>query len=387
MPATKKPVLILFGGVSAEHEVSVITGLQVVEAIDRENYIPYTIYVDKKGGLFYLQNLKDRGGFFTVPRKSVSFGRDARGGYAQFAGALGGLRTEKIYPYAAYLAFHGGKGESGPMQGLMESVEIPFTSPGQEASAVTMNKELTRRVAEAAGIPVAPGMSVFAAEIKKDAAGVAAAIINNLSLPVIIKPAHLGSSIGLNIARTDIELQKFLLEATFIDNEILVEKYLSLAAEYNCAVRAINGVIETSEIERPVSKDEILSFADKYQRGAKKTGGSASGMASLNRELPAKIDESLRREIQDLAKRIFVACACKGMIRIDFMLTTDHKLYLTEPNPIPGSMAFYLWEASGIPFKQQISDMIEQAVRDEAQAATMHLDYETDIIEKFTGRK
>jgi len=149
-------------------------------------------------------------------------------------------------------------------------------------------------------------------------------------------------------------------------------------------VRAVNGTIETSEIERPVSKDEILSFADKYQRGAKKTGG-ASGMASLNRELPAKIDEKTQRAIQDMAKKIFVACACKGMVRIDFMLTADKELFLTEVNPIPGSMAFYLWEASGIPFKQQISDLIEQAVRDETQTASTHLDYETDIIEKFVG--
>ncbi len=110
-------------------------------------------------------------------------------------------------------------------------------------------------------------------------------------------------------------------------------------------------------------------------------------MASLNRELPAKIEPSLRKEIQAMAKTIFTACACKGMVRIDFMYTTDRKLYLTEVNPIPGSMAFYLWEASGVPFKTQITEMIEQAVRDEAAAESMHLDYETDIIEKFTGRK
>lgn len=379
-----KPVLILFGGVSAEHEVSVITGLQVVENIDRKQYIPYTIYVTKKGELLYLPGLQNRNGFFTVPRKPVTFGRDAKGGFVQVAGAM---RSEKIYPYAAYMAFHGGKGESGPMQGLLESVEIPFTSSGQESSAVTMNKQLTRWAAEAAGIPVAPGMSVFASEIRKDVAGVAGMITAKISLPVIIKPVHLGSSIGLSIARTDVELQKFLLEAAFVDNEILVEKYLTLAAEYNCSVRAINGAIETSEIERPVSKDEILSFADKYQRGAKKTGAGASGMASLDRELPAKIDAALQNAIQMAARKIFVACACKGMVRIDFMLTDDKKLYLTEVNPIPGSMAFYLWEASGIPFKQQISDLLEQAVRDEAQAAATHLDYETDIIEKFTGRK
>lgn len=378
-----KPILILFGGVSAEHEVSVITGLQVVENIDRKQYIPHTIYITKKGEMEYLSGLKDRSGFFTVTRKPVSFGHDAKGGYAQIGG---GLRAEKIYPHAAYFAFHGGTGEGGPMQGLMESAGIPFTSSNQEASVVTMNKQLTRWVAEAAGIPIAPGMSVFAAEIKRDVPRVSVEITKKISLPVIIKPVHLGSSIGLNIARTDVELQKFLLEAAFIDNEILVEQYLSLEAEYNCSVRAINGVIETSEIERPLSKDEILSFADKYQRGAKKTGGS-DGMASLDRELPAKIDEALTHAIKVMAERIFVACACKGMVRIDFMLTTDKKLYLTEVNPIPGSMAFYLWEASGIPFKQQISDLLEQAVRDEALAASMHLDYETDIVEKFTGKK
>jgi D-alanine-D-alanine ligase len=386
MATTAKPILILFGGVSAEHEVSVITGLQVVESVDRTQYEPYTIYITKKGEMLYLRGLENRGGFFTVPRKPVTFGRDTRGGYAQISG--GALsRSEKIYPYAAYMAFHGGTGESGPMQGLLEAAGIPFTSSGQESSVVTMNKQLTRWAAEAAGIPVAPGMSVFAAEIQKDVAAVAAAIAAKLSLPVIIKPVHLGSSIGLNIARTDVELQKFLLEAAFIDNEILIEKYLTLAAEYNCSVRAVNGTIETSEIERPVSKDEILSFADKYQRGAKKTGGGADGMASLNRELPAKIDEALQHAIQMAARKIFVACACKGMVRIDFMLTADKELYLTEVNPIPGSMAFYLWEASGIPFKQQISDLLEQSVRDEAQAAATHLDYETDIIEKFTGRR
>lgn len=380
-----KPLLILFGGVSAEHEVSVITGLQVVENVDREKYLPLPVYVAKDGAMFHLHGLADRHGFFAAPRKSVAFGRDKKGGYMEIAG---GLRPRKIYPYAAYLAFHGGTGESGPVQGLLESVGIPFTSSGQEASAVTMNKELTRRVAESAGIPMAPGMSVFAADVKRDAAGAAAAITAKIPLPVIVKPVHLGSSIGLNIARTDVELQKFLLEAAFVDNEILVEKLLTLAAEYNCAVRAVDesGTIETSEVERPVSKDEILSFADKYQRGAKKTGGEG-GMASLNRELPAKIDDALRREIQDMAKKIFVACACKGMVRIDFMFTTDHKLYLTEVNPIPGSMAFYLWEASGIPFKQQITDLIEQAARDEAAARSRRLDYETDIIEKFVGKK
>ena len=126
---------------------------------------------------------------------------------------------------------------------------------------------------------------------------------------------HFGSSIGIKVARTSVELEKYLLEAAFIDREILVEKYLTNFSEYNCAVRLIDGKLEVSEIERPLSHDEILSFADKYQRGSKKTGGSPAhqaggGMASLQRELPAKISPTLKTEIESAAKKAFIACRC-----------------------------------------------------------------------------
>ncbi len=373
-----KPVIIAFGGVSSEHEVSVITGLQVLENIDTGLYEPYVIYLAKKGEILYLPQLKNRSGFFRSSRKPVVFGLDARGGFMK----TGRWLPKKIYPYAAYFAFHGGQGESGPLQGLFETIGIPFTSPNQEASVLTMNKYLTKQVVSEAGIETAPGSRLFSFEIKEDVENSSKKIIQKLGLPAIIKPVHLGSSIGIKISRSEVELEKFLLEAAFIDNEILVEKYLSSFVEYNCSVRVVGGKVEASEIERPFSKDEILSFADKYQRGGKKTG---AGMASLQRELPAKIDDDLKKRLQESAKKAFVACRCKGMVRIDFMYTNDKKLYLTEINPIPGSMAFYLWEASGISFKQQISDLIEQAVVDAAEAKSRRLEYETDIVGKFVS--
>ena len=148
--------------------------------------------------------------------------------------------------------------------------------------------------------------------------------------------------------------------------------------EYNISVRKKGEEIEVSEIEKPVSKDEILSFADKYQRGGKKTGG----MASLNRELPAKIDSKLRKKIEDVAKRSFELIRAKGMLRIDFMYVND-EVYVTEINPIPGSMAFYLWEASGISFKNQITDMLHQAEVDDNNRKSKLLKYDSDIVEKF----
>jgi D-alanine-D-alanine ligase len=375
---TKPYVLVMFGGVSAEHEVSIITGLQVLEKIDRQKYQPLAVYVSMQGQFCLLPSLTNRSQFLHTRRVNVSFGRDAAGGYILTAGLVG----RRYAPVAAYLAFHGGQGESGPIQGLLESMGIPFTSPGQESAVLVMNKQLTKQQMADVGVDTVSGISVFASEVMTDAEATAKRVQKAVSLPAIIKPAHLGSSIGIKVAKTAVELEKYLLEASHMDNEIVVEPFLKDFVEYNCSVRSINGQVETSEIEKPMSKDEILSFADKYQRGAKKTGG-ASGMASLQRELPAKIPAKLKTEIQELAKKAFVACRCKGMVRIDFMVTKTGKVYLTEINPIPGSMAFYLWEATGVPFTQQITQLIEQAVADYQVVANLNLEYQTDIVEKF----
>ncbi len=373
----KNSILVMFGGTSPEHEVSVITGLQVVENIDQDRYEVYPVYVGKDGSFKYLKNLSTRKDFKTAKQISATFGRDLSGGYIEFEG----FRSTKIYPYSAYLAFHGGEGEGGAMQGMLEVLGIPYTSTTKEGSVITMNKQLTKDQVKQYGITTVSSINLRSVDIKENSEAEVNKILRQIHLPVIVKPVHLGSSIGIHVAKTEIELEKALLESSFIDSEILIEEYLKDFVEYNCAVRLINGKVETSEIERPKSQDEILSFADKYQRGGKKSGGS--GMASLHRELPAKISDELKSEIQEAAKKAFIACRCKGMVRIDFMRTADNTLYLTEINPIPGSMAFYLWEASGISFKLQITDLIEQSKLDFENTKSKNLDYSTDIIERF----
>ncbi|OGM00463.1 hypothetical protein A2501_00675 [Candidatus Uhrbacteria bacterium RIFOXYC12_FULL_57_11] len=372
----------MMGGASAEHEVSVVTGLQALERLDRSAYVPHVIFVAKSGEPFLLPGLRDRTGFSRARRVPVSFGLDGRGGFVRTAGWLGKI----IRPYAALLAFHGGLGESGPAQGLLESVEIPFTSASVEGSVVAMNKQLTKLVARDAGIPTVPGVSLFAEDIRANVSAAAEHALASLSLPVIVKPSHFGSSIGIHVAKTRVELEKHLMEASFMDSEAIVESYLDPRTELNCAVRRVNGKVQASEIERPMSRDEILSFADKYQRGGKKTGGS---MASLDRELPAKINPATREAIQAMAKRAFLACRCKGMVRIDFILDRNGDAYLNEVNPIPGSLAFYLWEATGVSYTEQLTALIEQAVRDADGLREKRLDYASDIIEKFaaTGRQ
>ncbi len=378
----QKPlVIIAFGGVSAEHEVSVVTGLQVVEKIDRNAHTPYVVYIKKDGQVMGYGDLKNRKGFLATKPVALSWGRDEQGGFIQESGVFG----KKFHPHAAYFAFHGGTGESGPMQGMCEALDIPFTSSGVEGSAIVMNKALGKEVLNFYGLPVVDGENLRSTDILKDVSGVAAEILTECPLPLIIKPVHLGSSIGISIAKTQTELERFLLTAAHMDSEVVVEKLLTNMKEYNCSVRAIGGKIEASEVESPVAHDAILSFADKYERGGGKKSGASSGMASLQRELPAKISEELKKRIQETAIHAFTACRCKGMARIDFMVTGED-LFITEINPIPGSMAFYLWEASGISFTQQITDMIEQAVLDAKQQTGKQFGHESKIIETFINQ-
>ena len=376
----KKDILIMFGGVSAEHEVSIITGLQVFEKIDRNLYTPHAIYVSKIGEMSYLSGLTSRRDFLACKRLAITGHQDAKGPIVQTIGLI----RHTIRPTAAYLAFHGGSGESGPVQGFLDTIGLAYTGPSQESAVITMNKQVTKSALTTANVMTVPGKSYLSSSIHADAHALTKSILSEFRLPLIVKPVHLGSSIGIKVVHTEIDLEKALIESAYMDTEVLVEVFLSDFKEYNCAVRCVNGILETSEIERPLSSKEILSFADKYERGGKKTGGS--GMASLQRELPAKISEDLKIQIQETAKKAYVACRCTSMVRIDFMFTPIGELYLTEINPIPGSMAYYLWEASGVPFTQQITDLIEQAERDHTAKKSLVLDYKTDIVEKFIAQ-
>jgi D-alanine-D-alanine ligase len=368
----KKKVAILFGGISAEHEVSIISGLQVFHNIDKDAFIPYVVKLSKNGVFEYYKNFQKKTDYLKIHPQVVNFAKDQKGVYFYTSGLL----KNKIYIDVAYLAFHGGNGESGQIQGFLEILGVPYTSPSTEASVVAMNKMFTKQILNSKKISTVDGFGVTDQEIieKVDQ------VINTMKikLPVIVKPAHLGSSIGINIAKTKIELKKYLLEAAQIDNQIIVEQLIENFSEYNISVRRINGKIETSEIEKPISKDKILSFADKYERGGKKTGG----MVSLNRELPAKISKELANHINNTAVEIYKAINSKGLIRIDFMVS-GNIIYVTEVNPIPGSMSYYLWEAKGVSFKQQITDLINQAIIDDNENKRKKLEYETDIVKKY----
>ncbi|MFZ3301275.1 MAG: hypothetical protein WA152_01005 [Microgenomates group bacterium] len=366
-----KNVIILFGGVSPEHEVSIITGLQVIDKIDRSKFTTFAIKLTQDGLFKYYERLFWMQDYSKIKPKSINFGRDNKGAFFKIAGIFG----KKVYIDIAYLAFHGGLGESGQIQGLLETLQVPYTSSNTEGSAIAMNKVLTKEVLESYQIKTVPWVRAFSTDIRHNLDKTVSTVISKLGLPIIIKPSHLGSSIAINVAKTKADLKKYLLEASQVDSEILIEKFMTNFVEYNISVRKIGDEVEVSEIEKPLSKDEILSFADKYQRGGKKMGG----MASLNRELPAKINSKLKNKIEDVAKKSFALIRAKGVLRIDFMYA-NNEIYVTEINPIPGAMSFFLWEACGISFKNQITDLLNQAVLDEENRRSKLLKYDSDIL-------
>lgn len=369
-------VLVFFGGNSPEHDVSIITGLQVIEHIDRKFYNPIPIYISEKGQFFKLKSIKNRKGFSFSSKSKIYFGYDEQKKTPYFFSNI----LNKTNIYSAINTLHGGLGESGHMAGFFDSYNIPYTSSNVESSVLCMNKRLTKEIINDESIPVIESLSFSSNEIKRKAKEISPFIQKQLGLPVIIKPVHLGSSIGIKLAKTPIELELNLLEVSNLDNEILIEKYLENISEFNCSVRSIKGEIFVSEIERPISKSELLSFSDKYEKGGKKTTG---GMASLSRELPANIPAELYKKIQDQSMQIFKICKCKGVVRIDFIQSKEGEIFFNEINPIPGSMSFYLWEITGITFKQQLSDLIENSIYENKISNSINYVHRTDIIKNF----
>lgn len=374
---SKENILVMFGGVSPEHEVSIISGLQILEEIDQEKYRSIPIYQEKNGNLKILLDYKGKRDFLKVTRRNVSFGRDKKGGYIKFG-------FQKIYPYCACLAYHGGLGECGGMQGLLQTCGIPITSPDVESSVISSHKGFAKLFAQSVNIPILKFKNLFSGEIKNNLEQTAEDIEKEFSYPLIVKPVHLGSSIGIRVVKNEGDLLRALSSVSLLDTEMIVEKCLKDFNEYNCSVIKIDNKFQFSAIEKPLRQSEILTFDNKYQdKNRSKNGNNEGGMANLARELPAKIDDQTEERIKEYAKDIYSSCRCNGVVRIDFIEDSRGIIYFNELNRIPGSMAFYLWEAKGLDFTSLISMMINEAVERRDNKDSFSFDYDTDIVETF----
>ncbi|MDR1405724.1 MAG: D-alanine--D-alanine ligase [Prevotellaceae bacterium] len=387
----KKNIGIFFGGRSVEHEISVISALQVIKMIDRERYEAIPVYLAKDGSWYtgnwlkYIDNFRNGRELIRHCRKIIP-SLTARDG-TLLGCPQGWLKRSRVVAKidVAFPVFHGAYGEDGCMQGVFEIMDIPYAGSDVTASAVGMNKILTKEICKAAGIPVLEHYRLDADGWFADRENHIARITRQFTFPVIVKPNNLGSSIGASKAGNAAELENAIELAAVYTDDILVEKYVTAIKEINCSVMATAAGVEVSECEEPlIAPNKLLSFDDKYLSG----NASPKGMAGSSRKIPADIPDAVKKEIRDCAAGIFNRLGCSGVARIDFIMdTATKKVYLNEINTIPGSMAFYLWEATGKNFTTLITETIEHAVKRFTRNSKLMKSFDSGVLFNIDGNK
>lgn len=362
----KVRVGLIFGGVSAEHEISIITFDQVIRNIDKEKYEPVPIYITLTGDWICDDRLNDVTRYkeiFTGKKSDLKkYNRKILPPYPLWhekSGFMKKMLDERIEIDVAFPLIHGSGGEDGSLQGLLELADIPYVGSGIAASGVGMDKVMQKRILESAGLPVVKYAGYLKARIEKEHGAVREEIKDVFGFPLFVKPASAGSSVGI----TKVESAEFLAvaldEACRYDRKVIVEQAVEKPREINCAVMGDDEEAVPSVCEE-VFSEGFLDYSQKYLKGAKK-GSASGGMANVSRTVPADISSELSVTIRDLAVKVFRELDCSGGARVDFLMDVSGGVTVTELNSIPGSLSYYLWEKSGVGFPELIDKLIGYA--------------------------
>ncbi|MEA4898555.1 MAG: D-alanine--D-alanine ligase family protein [Christensenellaceae bacterium] len=387
----KLNLAVTYGSRTCEHDVSIISGLQAADAARGAGYQVTLVYIDRGGAWYAGEALWDMALYRDFDPAKVTrvlpLGEDGKLvliRYPEEKKVLFGSGRAVVAACDAVLpVMHGMNGEDGTLQGMLEMLDVPYASAGVLGSSVGMDKIAMKMLFTGCGFPVLPGEWVDRSDWAEHREDTLARLERALPYPVYVKPANLGSSIGISRADDRAGLAQALDVAAAFDRRLLVEKGVADLKEVNCSVMGYAGNVRASVTEMPVRWDEFLTFDEKYMRSAK---GGSKGMQSLSRQVPAPISDELTARIQALSVDIFKALDCKGVVRIDFILDgADGALYVEEINTIPGSLAFYLWEASGVSFQNMIDKMVECALKAHADKRQSVFSYKSDILNRQGG--
>jgi len=378
MASDKQVITVLFGGRSPEHDVSIVTGLQAADALDPELYEVVPVYITGRGEMLTGETLLNRDTYIPGPSARANLTPvhldltpGERGRLVSAGGSLF-QRAKAIEFDTVLLAFHGLYGEDGRLQGALEFADIAYTGMRAFASTIMMDKVATKRILSDTGIAMLPYR-----EIRRPREGLlltsdeVQAQIGDFGFPCIIKPSHLGSSIG--VARVnDLEELAAVLPGIFkYDHAAILEPFVENMIEYNVAVARFDGELRTSAIEKPKRAEDLLDFKQKYlsgggkQEGAKAPGqGRASeGMLSLTRELNPELQAETEARLREWACTAYEHVGGTGAPRLDFIGNeATGEFWLNEVNPCPGSFGYFLWEAAPQPLL--FSDLLEHLIRE-----------------------
>lgn len=388
----KTNIGIFFGGRSTEHEISVISASQAMAAINRNKYDVTPIYITKQGHWYTGEPLLDIKNYKN-PKELIAkctevYMQPTYGDYNLYKakrGLLGGngiiAKLDVVIP-----VLHGSNGEDGIFEGILESIGIPFAGCNVLASANGMDKITMKMILAADNIPVVDYVWFTDKQWFAQRDSLIEKIESKLNYPVIIKPANLGSSVGIGSAHSREELLERVAEAERYSTRIIVEHMLSDMQEINCSVLGDCNNYRMSVLEEPIKSADFLTYEEKYCGGGSKNG--AKGMQRSLKRIPAELPADITERIQFLAGETFRVLSCHGVSRVDVMIDkTTNQIYVNEINTIPGSLSFYLWEASGLSFEKLMDTLVELAIKRKRDLELKTVSYDQNIFAMGGGIK
>lgn len=365
---------IFYGGKSVEHDISIITAIQVMKNLDKDKYNITPIYVDENNNWCVLDNYLDMNIYANKKYKSISLVCGMDRGYLIKRGMVGYKRYKKID--VAINCMHGLNGEDGTLAGLLELNNIAYVGSGVLASSIGMDKVIQKDVLKINNLPVVEYMYFLKNDYVNSKEEILNKIEYKINYPLVVKPANLGSSIGINISKNREELQKNIEIALNFDKKIIIEEKINNLREINCSVIGGNNYVETSVLEEPKNWETFLDFNEKYLNNGQN-----------KKEINVKIGDGIDDEIKDLSIKVFKLFGASGVVRIDYLLDDKLKeIYINEINTVPGSFANYLWKDK-YTFRGLLDKLIEIAVEEYTYKNEYKYTYKTDVLKTTNFNK
>ncbi len=385
----KTNIGVFFGGRSTEHEISVISASQAMHAIDREKYNVTPIYITKKGVWYTGEALFDVANYRNIDallkQCEQVYMKPIYGDYNLYKEHKSMFKTDVVEHLDVVLpVLHGTNGEDGTFEGVIETIGIPFAGCNTLASANGMDKITMKMILREAGVPVVDYVWFTDKQWFSQRDELIARIEDKIGYPVIVKPANLGSSVGIGKAANREELVEKVDAAEVYSTRIIVEDLVEDLQEINCSVLGDCDDYRMSVLEEPIKTGDFLSYEDKYMGGHK----GAKGMQASSKRIPAELPDEETKRIQHLAGETFRVLSCHGVARVDVIVDRKTRdIYVNEINTIPGSLSFYLWEASGIPFTELMNRLVQLALKRKREEGNKTVSYDHNIFSLGAGVK
>ncbi len=385
----KTTIGVFFGGRSTEHEISVISASQAMHAINAEKYEVVPIYISKQGKWYTGKALLDIQNYRNIPELLAKvdevYMEPSFGDYNLYKKKRNLFGSNVIKHLDVIIpVLHGSNGEDGIFEGLLETIGIPYAGCNTLSSANGMDKITMKMILKSCGIPVVNFVWFSDKEWYTRRDEIIGQIEKEIGYPVIVKPANLGSSVGIGRACNREELIDKIDGAEIYTTRIIVEDMVEDLQEINCSVLGDCDENQASVLEEPIKSGEILSYEDKYVGGSK----GAKGMQASQKRIPADLPDSETKRIQFLARETFRVLSCHGVSRVDMIIDRKTRdIYVNEINTIPGSLSFYLWEATGISFEQLMDKLVELAIKRKREQGLKTVSYDHNIFNLGGGLK